>query len=145
MFFIMNNYKDAHNYEALIEPELSNTEIKQIEDNTVQAGIYNFIEDRCIKNIDVEKRPFHCVDDSRNKYLLYTGDRWKIDKNAADIIDTARDKVKMVYDTEIVRGQKMSEIDERLDKIGELFDFEKKGRKKIVHELNKQTLVKNDL
>jgi len=141
MFFIMKNYKDAHNYEALIEPELSNTEIKQIEDNTVQAGIYNFIEDRCIKNIDVEKRPFHCVDDSRNKFLLRTEDKWKVDKNANEIIDIARDKIKGLYNTDIERGMDIKNIYANVDKMGEIMDFEKKGRKNIIRELNRQTLV----
>ena len=144
MYFIMNNYKSAHNYETLMEPELSDTEIKKIKGSSVQAGVFNFLEGRCIEGVDMNKRPFHCVDDSRNKYLLYTGDKWKIDKNASDIIDTARDKVKAVYDTDIKRGQRMSEIHRKLDTLDELFTFEKKGRKKILRELNKKTMIQND-
>jgi len=84
------------------------------------------------------------VDDSRNKYLLYTEDKWKIDKNANIIINKAREKVEKVYDTEIIRGMNKVEMYKILDTIGNLTDFDKIGRKRIIKELNKNTLVKND-
>ena len=86
----------------------------------------------------------HCVDDSRNKYLLYTGNKWKIDKNANIIINKAREKVEKAYDTKIIRGMNKGEMYKIVDTIGNLTDFDKKGRKRIIKELNKNTLVKND-
>ena len=144
MYFIMNNYTEAHNYETLIEPKLTYQEIKKIENSSVHTGVYNFIEDRCIRDVAVENRPFHCVDDSRNKYLLYTGDEWRIDKNANNIIDCATSKIKELYDLEVKRGDSRAVRDSKVDKIGEMLDFEKLGKKKVLRALNKKTLLKNN-
>jgi len=76
MFFIMKNYKDAKNYETLMDPALTTNEIKQIKESSVQAGVYNLINNRCIEGLEIEERPFHCVDHSRNKYLLRISDDW---------------------------------------------------------------------
>ena len=145
MYFIMNNYTEARNMEALMDPEISKTETKMIKGSSVQAGVFNFIKHRCIDNVDLENRPFHCVDDSRNKYLLYTGDAWKIDKNGDNIIGSAIDKIRSIYDTKIERGDSKRSMEEKLQNISDLLDLEKTGRKKIMKELNKITLIKNTI
>ena len=143
MYFVMNNYKEACNLEAKMNPELTEQEIKRIRGSSVQAGVYNLLTGRCISGVDVDKRPFHCVDDSRNKYLLYTGNNWKIDKDASEIINSAIDKVRGVYDTQVVRGESMQTIDRKLKRMDEMFNLEKSGRKRILKELNKTTTIKN--
>lgn len=145
MFFIMRNYKDAKNFEALMNPELTNSEIKNIKQSSVQAGVYNLINNRCIEGVDVEDRPFHCVDDSRNKYLLHTSNDWKVDKNANKIIGEAINKVREIYDTKIEHGYSKEKIDKNYKNITDLLDLETKGRKRILKELNKKTLLKNTI
>ena len=145
MYFIMNNYTEAHNMEKLMSPEISQTETKMIKGSSVRAGVFNFIKHRCIDNVDLENRPFHCVDESRNKYLLYTGDTWKIDKNGDNIIGSAIDKIKGIYDTNITRGDSKRSMEKKLQNISDLLDLEKTGRKKIMKELNKMTLIKNTI
>ena len=73
MFYIINNYTEANNFEALMNPYLSPNETKYIQAKGVVSGGYQLLHDRCISGIDVDKRPFHCVDNSRNKYMLRTG------------------------------------------------------------------------
>ncbi len=128
----------------MMNPELSEQERIKIRGSSIQTGVYNLLTDRCITDVDLDKRPFHCVDDSRNKYLLYTGNNWKIDKNANRIIDSAINKVRDVYDTQIVGGESMKKIEKKLNRMDEMFKLEKTGRKKILKELNKMTLVKNN-
>ena len=145
MFFIMKNYKDAKNYEALMNPALTTNEIKQIKGSSVRAGVYNLINNRCIEGLEIEERPFHCVDYSRNKYLLRISDDWKIDKNANKIINEAINKVREIYDTKIERGYSMEKTSRNYKNITDLLDLETKGRKRILKELNKKTLLKNTI
>ena len=143
MFFIMRNYKDAKNFETLMNPALTEGEIKKIKESTVRVGVYDLLHDRCIEGVDVEDRPFHCVDDSRNKYLLYTSNDWKVDKNANKIITEVINKVREVYDTEINIETSKEETEKNYKNIIDLLDLEKKGRKILLKELNKKTLIKN--
>lgn len=142
MFFIMNNYTDAHNYESLMNPEVSNNEQRKITGGSVLAGVYNFIKDRCITGVDADKRPFHCVDNSRNKYLLYTQNKWRVDNNGEEILDRAINKVRTVFDTDIKRSDSMEVRDKKLKNIGELLDLEK-DKKKLLRNINRLTLIKN--
>ena len=142
MYFIMNNYKSAYNFKELMDPEISAAETRSIKRKGPTNGSYYLLSKRCITDIDVENRPFHCVDNSRNKYLLYTENDWKIDPNADKIIQTAVDKVSSLYETEITRQDTVKSRDRKLVNISKLIDLEKVGRKKILKELNKDTSIK---
>ena len=61
----------AKNYSDLMKHPLTNDEIEYINEYGLTSGCYKMIKDRCITNIKLEERPMHCVDPSRNKYILY--------------------------------------------------------------------------
>ena len=145
MYYIINNYKEANNFDVLMSPDVSAIEKYKIKARSAQAGTYNFLLDRCISDISIDKRPFHCVDNSRNKYLLYTDNSWKVDPDGNRIIIEAIDKVRSVYDTKITRNDSAKVRDKKLKYISDLIDLETTGRKKILKELNKISLIKNTI
>ena len=145
MFYIINNYTEAKNFEDYMTPELTVHETRYIKGSSPGVGGLRLLTDRCITNVDVPNRPFHCVDGSRNKYLLRTNNDWMVDRNASRIIDTTIEKIKSVYDVDIKRSDKAKVRDKKLARLCELIDFEKTGKKKILKRLNKDTLLKNAL
>jgi len=94
--YVRKHFNDAHNYEDLMNPTLSNNEIQLIEQSPIN-GCYELIKGRCIDNIELEKRPIHLVDHSRKKYVVRKDGKWitdikgelilkEMDKKAAWII-----------------------------------------------------------
>jgi len=131
MFFIMNNYRNAKNYSDLMEPELTSSEIECIQEKGPLVGSSRLLKTRCIDGLKVKDRPFHCVDEPRNKYMIRVSDNWKVDKNADIIISIVIKKVREVVGTETT------------DQIIKLLKFETCGRKKLLKELNRTTNIKN--
>jgi hypothetical protein len=77
--YVRKHFTDAYNYEDLMEPLLTNEEIKLIEQSPIN-GCYELLKGRCIDDIDIQKRPIHLVDKSRNKYALRKDGQWITDK-----------------------------------------------------------------
>ena len=50
------------------------------------------------ENIDVDKRPFHCIDSSRSKYILRENDNWSIDDRGERVARHAYDAIRPIYD-----------------------------------------------
>jgi len=139
MYYIINNYKDAYNYEDLIKKPLTKEEIEYINENGPTAGCYKVIENRCIKDIELAKRPFHCLDDARSKYMLRVNNNWDIDKKADRILTATYPKIRPLFPYEDV--DKQTEI----NNVNKLLDMETKGKHKIINELNKKTLLKKNI
>jgi len=139
MYYIINNYKDAYNYEDLIKKPLTNEEIEYININGPTAGCYKIIENRCIKDIELAKRPFHCLDDARSKYMLRVNDNWDIDKKADKILTAAYPKIRLLFPYEYEDTQT------QITNVNKLLEMETKGKHKIISELNKKTLLKKNI
>jgi hypothetical protein len=77
--YVRKHFNEAYNYEDLMEPLLTKDEIKLIEESPIN-GCYSLLKQRCIDNIDINKRPIHLVDQSRNKYALRKNGQWVTDK-----------------------------------------------------------------
>ena len=131
MYYIMGTYKNAKNYSDLMKPDLTLSEIECIQEKGPLVGSSNILHTRCIDGLTVDERPFHCVDEPRNKYVLRESDNWKVDKNAEEILSTVVKKVREVVGTDTI------------NKIIKLLDFETRGRKKLLKELNRSTNIKN--
>ena len=67
----------------------------------------------------------------------------KLDKNGNIILRSAIDKIRKLYDTKITRQDSKEEMERKLKNIGDLLDFEKNGRRKILKQLNRVSLIKN--
>src|SRR3990172_11685838 len=85
--FIFNNYKNPHNIEDLLKKyPLTQEEKDDIIKKGPLAGCVYVLNSRCIKNVHLSKRPIHCVDKSRQKYVIFSGDEWHIDKGGVEIV-----------------------------------------------------------
>ena len=61
MYYIVNNFKEALNYEDLMKKPLTIDEKQYVLENGGVDGCYHILFNRCINGIDVNKRPFHCL------------------------------------------------------------------------------------
>ena len=104
-------------------------------------GCYNLIKDRCITGIPLDKRPFHCVDSSRRKYMLRKNDDWLIDHMGSMILEGAYPQIRNVLMTD----PNETNIDVQNRNMSQLFDMHLNGKKKIISQLNKDTFIKNNI
>jgi hypothetical protein len=140
MFYVINNYKDAHNIEDLFNTPLTDKEIQYIMDNGSTLGCYYILKSRCIDDIDIDKRPFHCIDTSRCKYLLRSKNDWDVDQDGETILTIGCNKIKDAYDIEDI-----SDIEQYGKNMQQLLKLETKGKTKVLKELSKKTLLKNNI
>lgn len=97
MYYVINNYKDAINFEDLMSKPLTQKEIKYIDENGSVLGFTKLIEDRCINNLPLEQRPIHCLDITRNKFLLKSGNKWTVDNKCNLMFNILGSKVREKY------------------------------------------------
>jgi hypothetical protein len=97
MYYINNNFKDAFNYEDLMDPILTEIETDNLQKSPMATGCYEFLRGRCIDNIALEKRPFHCVDEARLKFILRTNNKWLVDRKGEEILKQMSNKIKEVF------------------------------------------------
>jgi hypothetical protein len=140
MYYVINNYKEAHNIEDLLNSPLTEDEKQYILDNGSILGCYKLLQSRCIDDIEVDKRPFHCIDTSRCKYLLRRKNEWDVDQCGESILSYGCNKVKDAYDID-----NFDDIEQYGKNIQQLLLLEKEGKPKILKELNKKSLLKNNI
>ena len=139
MYYIINNYKDAENIEDVLAPPLTREELDYIEQNGSLLGSYNLIKGRCITDKEVSKRPVHCTDSSRKKYLLRYKNEWIIDAKADKLLTMTFNKMKDAYDLEC------DDITERISNTQQLIKLDIDGRKKLNTQISKDVLLKNNV
>jgi hypothetical protein len=131
MVYIINNFKDAHSFSDLMEPEFTEAEKKMIDNYGPLGGTINILDSRCVKNISIEKRPFHCVDVARQKFILNDNDSWKMDTDGKEIMAVATPKV-YKYCIDNINGNTISGIQQQQNILNV---FSKTNQKKVVKEL----------
>lgn len=142
LHYILNNFTEAFNYEDLMGPTLTVKEKKKLKQLKPLAGTVRIIEERCINNIDFTKRPLHCLDSARSKYVVRTENEWKIDHYAKHILKGA---TKHMYDIHAIDPTK---CDLTLEQIANnqqmLINLESKGsQSKMIKHLGDQVHIKN--
>jgi hypothetical protein len=138
--YIMNNCKDAFNYNEIMNEPLTIEEINDLNDSSALVGSTNLLSERCIDNIDFHKRPLHLLDKSRNKYCVKLNDSWKIDSKGNEITKRLFNKVKDVY---LVKNDDdtVEVIMKKNNKFKSMYD--EKG--KILEYINDQIMLKNNV
>ena len=96
-YYVRNHFTEAHNYEDLMAKELTEEEIDHARRMGPSAGCERIIINRCIKGMDLEKRPIHCVDLAREKLLLKTKDGWMIDTEMSMLLKPAFDHMRSLH------------------------------------------------
>lgn len=142
LHYIINNFTEAYNYEDLMGPELTAEDIEEIRELEPLSGTIHMIEKRCIRNIDIAKRPLHCLDISRNKYLVRTQDEWVVDHHAKRIF---KDACKHLYDLYITDPAAPNiTLDQVMKNQQKLLKLEAKtSQNKMIKDLNDKTYIKN--
>ena len=144
MYYIINNFTDAHDYKELMNKPMNQIEKDEIYRLGPNQGCIKYIKNRCIDNISVEKRPIHCVDSARNKYLLRENGSWIID-NGEKILKEAYKNIKNVYLIKFSDNNYIQKIDELNDKMKQLVVIETKGKVKVLGILNNLIMLKNNI
>jgi hypothetical protein len=140
IYYILNNCKDASNYDELMSNPLSVDEINSLQNNSAIVGPYELLNNRCIENIEFEKRSIHLVDQSRDKYCVKMDDDWQIDIHG-DIIKNELEK--LVIPVYLNRQDNIS-IDSMMTNNMKTKEFYN-NRDKILNYANKDLLLKNNI
>ena len=87
MYYIIQHYIKAKNYEDVMNPPLTTDEKQYVHENGGVYGGHYILQKRCIDGLELNERPFHCVDDARNKYMIRTNNTWHIDKKGEQVLE----------------------------------------------------------
>ena len=143
MFFIVKTYVDAMNYENRMNKPLTAEEEQYVLDNGGVYGGYQIIYDRCIKGVELKDRPFHCVDSSRSKYMLRTGDAWQIDKKGKQILEGIYPRMLKLCCPKQIKSP--DELDNWKKHNDYMVELSRGGESKILKMLNEVSLLKNNI
>lgn len=140
--YIINNFTEALNYEDLMDPALTPEEAKKLGKLEPLSGSIYMIDKRCIEGIDVRKRPLHCLDSARHKYLLRTNNEWVIDHNARKIF---KEVGKHMYNYYLTNPETANiTLEEIMKNQQKLIKLESKAsQNKIMTELSDKLSIKN--
>jgi hypothetical protein len=97
MFHVMNNYTNAKNYDEIMDQPLTEDEKKKLITLGAEYTPGEILESRCITNLSAEERPIHCVDASRDKYIIRKDDNWLVDNDGRMIMEGTFKFVKQLY------------------------------------------------
>jgi hypothetical protein len=100
--------------------------------------IGKLIKDRCVTNKELSKRPVHCTDISRRKYLLRHKNEWIVDLQADQLLSITFDKMKDAYDIDC------DDVYKKIKNTNELIKLDIDGRKVINKQVSKDVLLKNN-
>lgn len=144
MFYIMNNFKNAKNFDDLMDPPLTDTEIEELEEiNDVLAGSVELIARRCVDNLCVSERPLHCIDTARNKYLLRNSNKWVVDCHGDKILCKTYKKMYGFY-MKNIEGFNEANIDDVIKNQQQMLKLgARKNQLKIIKDLNTRLDVKS--
>ena len=76
-YFIQENFKNPMTLEECASKPLSQKDRRNITKSTPIIGCEYLIKSRCINDIDVDQRPFHSLDISRDRFAVYCEDEQK--------------------------------------------------------------------
>jgi hypothetical protein len=137
--YIITNFKDAYNFDDLMNPPLTDSEQKMLNKEGPFNGAMTVLETRCIDNIDIPLRPFHCVDTARNKFLLRNNNNWYVDNKGNKIIDCTFNKVNEEFDINDIND--MNKRHNMQSQMETMY----KNRPQIRNHLNGRTTLKNNV
>ena len=138
--YILNVFTNAHNIEDCLNKELTDEEKHNFLSMGALRGSNKFISDRCIENISVEQRPFHCVDYSRDKFMTRSNNKWEVDMNADIILEKVTDVVTPLYPTNI------DDLNQRTKNLKSITDLKSSDvNKALIKNIKGKTLLKNDV
>lgn len=155
MYYVMNNFNEAYNISDILKPALTQQELKDIRKKGALIGSIQFIKNRCINNLSVEKRPIHCIDMSRHKFMCRENDAWIIDEKGERLLRATFDKIAEAFPIKSLnkkdneKDNKNNEIKlikltnkEYNDNLEQLIEM-RHQKIKIANDIGKSCLLKN--
>lgn len=136
MYYIMNNFNNIENYEKIMAEPLSNKERKYIEDNGALIGCLKLLEERCV-NLPINERPIHCLDVARNKFLIRSDNKWKIDDKGVIIVSEAIKIINNMYKNDMDKN-----TETMIQNLRDMIELKDKGPSKIVKYMARKTNLK---
>jgi hypothetical protein len=142
--YIKKHYKNPKTIEECLASPLTEIEKFNITKATPIVGCEYLIKNRCITNVELEDRPMHSIDESRDKFAVYTENEnntknW-VTQNGSDItkrfITLIREEYEKQYNNPLCDHAKIAE--------GISYMY-MDGNKKIIKSIAKMTNLKNNL
>lgn len=143
MYYVINNFDTAYNYEDIMKLPLTEEEIAVMSELDPLAGSIHLIKHRCLNsNIAIDKRPIHCLDTSRDKYMLRTKNKWVVDHKARGIFAAASPLIYQQYMLDPTNPNYSVDTVMRNQQL--LLTMEsKEGQRLLIKELNDRAYIKN--
>lgn len=143
--YVINVFNNANNFDTELSKPLSKENIDSIIKEGTINGCSKLISINCIDNVDVDKRSIHCVDASRNKYMIRMNNEWIQDLKARKILDLSIPLTKDLFE----KHYDLENMDNGYDKfycINKLVElYSDKGKKKIIDNLNRNIVNYNSI
>jgi hypothetical protein len=127
--FVISKLKNAHNFEDLMAPALTDEEKEFLLEDSAESGCYKLLRSRCVDGIEIDKRPIHLVDPARKKYLIFTNNEWKRSIGGDEIVEGVLNKVKgywmanILEDSNEVMEQKAMRMMECINASNKILSF----------------------
>lgn len=100
MYYIMDNFKNAPNFDDQINQLLTYHDKQHIIKYGPVDGCVQLIKLKCIDNKELDKRSIHCLDASRHKFFVRKNNDWQVDMNGKKILNKAKNIVKNIFDND---------------------------------------------
>ena len=135
MYYIMNNFKNAPNFDEQITQQLSDIEKQKIIKQGPVNGCIELIKQKCIENKGLDERSIHCLDAARMKFFVRKNDDWEVDINGKKILKKTKDIVKEIFDNDF-DIEKINDPSLKAIYVEKMIDLEKKPtQNKIIKNL----------
>lgn len=137
-YYIHAHFKDAYNLDELMKPPLTNSEEEYIDTWGGVNGCIEIFKRRCITGIEIEKRPVHCPDESRNKFMIHNENKWDIDGKGDVLLKNIYNKIRETYSQQDIKNDIKNDPEKYFNRWQKLRNMEKPKNKRIIlHSIKK--------
>lgn len=101
--YVKENFTDAYRYDEVMAKSLTPDEIKSINEVGPIMACISLINSRCVENISPDKRPLHCIDNARNRFMVNVAGEWVIDNGGKKILEPIFEKIETIFNKRMKR------------------------------------------
>jgi len=139
---ILQQYNNVPNIEDIASTPLTDYEKEIIDSSGVVNGAIEYLINRCVSDIDPEKRPFHCTDPARNMYITKHTDKWFKDPKG-QLIEKHMKHPIIIYACESILT--VPDLKKQYQIIEEISDIRENYGRKVLNPNKGKVLSKNML
>lgn len=127
---IVRGFTLAFNLDDIIDKKLTDEIKDNIRNEGVVEGFYNFLEEKCLRPIEIRNRAFSCISMNKREFILRKDNKWVIDNNGDEIINIIRPYVYDIFDPDRAEDQET-----KIKYCSELLRYEVLGQATIIEKL----------